>query len=86
MAEDGIKIEVASILSHRTKKGLIEFVMGDQRVQLEVSKAREVISMLQGALEAAISDEAIYTFLVRKVGLSEDREIRQGTRETVFPN
>ena len=50
--------------------------------------------MLQGAIEAAVSDELMFKFLTQKVGMEHERaaaalldfrELRQGSRETVSP-
>lgn len=87
-------IEVASILSHRTKGGMVEFTLNGEKTQMDLPKAREVIGMLQGAVEAAVSDELMFKFLTTKIGLSEPaaatalldlRELRQGTRTTSWP-
>jgi hypothetical protein len=87
-------IEVGTILSHRTKEGLVELTLNGEKTQMEIRKAREVRDMLTGAIEAAISDSLVYTFLTQRIGLSGDaaaaalldfRELRQGTRSTVFP-
>jgi hypothetical protein len=87
-------VEVASILSHRTKRGMVEFVLDEHKTQWDIAKAKEICGMLHEAIEAAISDTLIYQFLTEKVGLSEDtaaaalldfRELRQGSRGTVFP-
>ncbi len=88
-------IEVGTILSARTKCGMVEFVLNGEKAQMDIPKAREVLGMLAGGIEAAISDELIFTFLTKKIGLSEEaagaalldfRELRQGSRSTVFPN
>ena len=87
-------IEIGSILSHRTKEGLVEFVLNGEKTQMDLPKAREVRGMLDGAIEAAVSDQLLFAFLTKKVGLSENaaaaalldfRELRQGSRSTVFP-
>jgi hypothetical protein len=87
------RIEVGSILSHRTKEGMVELMLNDEKTQMDLAKAREVIGFLQGAVEAAISDQILFKFLTTKVGLSEDaasaalidfRELRQGSRTTVY--
>jgi hypothetical protein len=87
------EIIVTSLLSHRTKAGLVQVDINGTRVQLEIAKAREVTAMLHEAIEAAISDQLMFQFLTQKVGLSEDkaaaalidvREMRQGSRDTVF--
>lgn len=86
-------IEIGTILSHRTKEGMVEFVLNGEKTQMDLAKAREVRGMLDGAIEAAVSDTLIYKFLTEKVGMSEDkaavalldfRELRQGSRETVY--
>lgn len=88
-------IEVGSILSARTREGMVELVLNGERTQMDLAKAREVIGFLQGAVEAAISDQIMFAFLTTKVGISEEkatlalldfRELRQGSRTTVFPN
>jgi len=87
-------IEVASILSHRTKGGMVEFTLNGEKTQMDLAKAREVVGMLQGAIEAAVSDELMFKFLTTKIGLPEGaaaaalldlRELRQGTRSTSWP-
>lgn len=87
-------IEIATILSHRTKEGMVEFTLNGEKTQMDLAKAREVRGMLDGAIEAAVSDALIFKFLTTKVGLSEEkacaalldfRELRQGSRGTVFP-
>ena len=87
-------VEIASILSHRTKQGMVEFQLNDEKTQWDLPKAREILAMLSGAIEAAVSDQLMYEFLIQRVGLDEDRasralldfrEMRQGSRETVYP-
>jgi hypothetical protein len=89
------RIEVASILSHRTKEGMVELVLNGEKAQMDLAKAREVIGFLQGAVEAAISDQILFAFLTTKVGISEEkasavlldfRELRQGSRSPVYAN
>ena len=94
MAEKLTHIEIASILSHRTKEGMVELVVNGEKTQMDLGKAREVRGMLDGAIEAAVSDGLLFAFLTTKVGLSENaaaaalldfRELRQGSRSTVYP-
>ena len=89
------KIEVASILSARTKQGMVELVVNDAKAQMDITKAREVAAMLHMGIEAAISDTLIYQFLTEKVGLDNEaatvmllefRELRQGSKSIVYPN
>jgi hypothetical protein len=93
--EDGYcHIELAVILSQRTKQGMVELTLNREKTQMDLDKAREVYGMLGTAIEAAVSDTLIYRFLTTKVGLSDEkasmalldfRELRQGSRDTVFP-
>ena len=87
-------IQIASILSHRTKQGMVEFSINGEKALMDIPKAKEVAGMLTEAIEAAISDTLIFQFLTQRVGLPEDkaaaalldfRELRQGSRETVYP-
>jgi len=93
-APEATGIEVASILSHRTKQGLVEMTLGREKVQMDLDKAREVLGFMHGAIEAAITDQMLFAFLTEKVGLKPDqasaalldfREMRQGSRDTVYP-
>ncbi len=86
-------IVIGTILSQRTKQGMVEMVVNGEQVQLDLDKAREVRQMLDSAIEAAVSDSLIFVFLTTKVGLAEDaagralldfRELRQGSRTAVF--
>lgn len=94
MAEKHTTIELASILSQRTKQGMVELTLNGEKTQMDLDKAREVLGMLAGAIEAAVSDTLIYQFFTESVGFDEDkaarvllefRELRQGSRSTVFP-
>lgn len=91
----GTDITVSTLLSNRTKQGRIDFTLNGELTQMDLDKAREVVGMLQGAIEAAISDELVYRFLTEKIGLEPDRassalvdfrELRQGSREIVYPS
>jgi DNA-directed RNA polymerase subunit F len=87
-------IEVASILSRRTRRGIVGLVVDGRQVQLEIAKAKEVVALLQGAIEAATSDEMFFSYLTERAKLSPEeagrellelRELRQGSKDTVFP-
>lgn len=88
-------LEIGTILSNRTKEGMVEFKLGGKvESQWDISKAKEIHRMLGEAIEAAVSDTLIYKFLVTKVGFDEEkaarvlldfRELRQGTRGITFP-
>lgn len=88
-------IEIGTLLSQRTKHGMVEVAVNGERTQMDLDKAREILGMLAQAIEAAISDQLLYQFLTQKVGLSDEaasaalldfREMRQGTREIVRPS
>ncbi len=88
-------ITIGTILGARTGQGRIDFAMNGELTQLDLDKAREVVGMLQSAIEAAICDEMLFRFLTEKVGMARDRagaalldfrELRQGLRDVVRPN
>lgn len=88
-------IETLSILSNRTKEGKVQLRVNDEMIQMDLDKAREVVAMLQGAIEAAVSDQLLFQFLRDKVGLDEARagnalldfrELRQGSRAVSWPS
>jgi NAD-dependent DNA ligase len=88
-------ITVSTLLSSQTKEGRIDFTLNGELTQMDLDKAREVVSMLQGAIEAAISDELVFRFLTEKVGMKPElasaalvdfREMRQGSRGLVNPH
>jgi hypothetical protein len=97
-AKDGptnTDITVSTLLSSRTHEGRIDFTLNGELTQMDLDKAREVVGMLQGAIEAAISDELVYKFLTTRIGLEplkasaalvDFRELRQGSRDTVYPS
>jgi hypothetical protein len=91
---EGTRIEFSTILSDRDGEGKVEMMVNSEVVQFDLAKARHVRSMLDGAIEAAVSDGLLYRFLVDKVGMSTEvagralldfREMRQGSRDTVYP-
>jgi len=95
MAPKPTTIEIRTILSQRTKQGMVELQVNGEQTQMDLDKAREVLGMLAGAIEAAVSDGLVFAFLTTKIGLPEDaaaralldfRELRQGSRKTVFPS
>jgi hypothetical protein len=87
---------VSSLLSQRTKAGRVELSVNGQLTQMDLPKAREVVGMLQGAIEAAVSDQLLFAFLTGpNVGLTSEqagaalldfRELRQGSRDVVHPH
>ena len=88
-------IEVASIYGVQTRQGLVELTWNGEKAQMTLDKAREIVGMLQGAIEAAITDQLLIQFLMEKIGLPLEaagralldfREMRQGTRATARPS
>ena len=88
-------LEIASIVSQRTKEGMVELTLNGEKTQMDLAKAREVLGMLSGAIEAAVSDQLLFAFLTSRIGLPTDaaaralldfRELRQGSRVTVYPS
>lgn len=93
--EIGANLTVSTLLSRRDKTGRVELALNGEIVQMDLDKAREVAAMLTGAIEAAISDELIYRFMVTWAGLDDERasaamvafrELRQGSRDRVHPS
>lgn len=91
----GDRIEVGSLLSAASKEGRVELVLNGEISQMDLPKAREVVGMLQGAIEAAATDQMLFAFLTTRIGLSADaagralldfRELRQGSRQVVHPS
>lgn len=92
---DLLHFEVASIYGAKTQQGLVELTLNGEKIQMDLPKAREIVSMLHGAIEAAVSDELIYKFMEQKIGLPPEklaavlldfREMRQGSRKVVYPS
>lgn len=89
------ELTIGTILSNRTKEGMVEFRINDELIaQFDIAKAKEIYHMFGEAIEAAVSDTLIYKFMREKVGMDEEkasrilldfREIRQGTKGVAFP-
>lgn len=88
-------LSVRSSVGAATGQGFVEFVVNGQVLHMDLDKSREVIGMLQGAVEAAITDQLVFAFLQEKIGLPraaaarallDFREGRQGSRDVVFPS
>lgn len=88
-------LEIASIVSGETLQGMVELSIDGKVIQRwDVAKAREICGMLHGAIEAAVSDEIIVKFMMTRMKLDKEhavlvlrdfRELRQGSKETVYP-
>lgn len=92
---DSGSFEVATIISSRTGEPMLNVYIDGHSMQLDLAKARTVRGILDGAIEAAVSDGLLYKFLREKIGLADDaagralldfREMRQGSRGTVNPS
>lgn len=59
-------LTVSALLSSATKEGRIELSLNGEVTQMDLDKARHIVTMLQSAIEAAISDQLIYRFLVHR--------------------
>lgn len=79
----------------RTNRGYIELLLNEKVAsRWDVKKAKEIRDMLSEAIEACISDELIVKFFMNKLNLNQEkaamvlmdfRELRQGTKKTVYP-
>lgn len=88
------ELELSTILSNKTKAGMVNMTIDGKIIaQWDIAKARTIHRMLGECIEAAIADTMIYTYLVERVGLSEEkasmalmdfRVIRQGGLDAVF--
>jgi len=67
-------------------------VLNGEITQMDLAKAREVVGMLHGAIEAAVSDQMMFEFLQKQIGLeasqaaaamADFREMRQGSKGVV---
>ncbi len=94
-----VNIEFTSLVASRTKRGAVSLRVaeGDRMIEtvMDLDKAREIHGMLGFAIEAAVSDQLLFQFLVERVGLppeaaavalGEFRELRQGSRGVVYPS
>lgn len=68
---------VETLLSARTKEGMVNIEIQEDdvrvKIQCDIAKARHIRDMLQEAIEAAISDQMIYEFMTKRVGLSDEK-------------
>jgi hypothetical protein len=87
--------EASTIISSRDGEPKVNLYIDGQHMQLDLPKAREVRGILDGVIEAALSDALLYRFLRERVGLDDERagralldfrEMRQGSRGTVYPS
>jgi hypothetical protein len=88
-------VQVGSIFGAASRRGGVNLSVNDTQTQMDTKKAREIGLMLIEAAEAAESDEVFMKFLEEKVGITDAekvqamlldlRELRQGSRGTVYP-
>jgi hypothetical protein len=82
MANDH-EISMTSIISQRTKEGLVHYAWGTQETQFTITEARAHALALLEVAEAAASDAALYRFLVDELHQAPEkaafviRELRQ---------
>ena len=90
----GSEITVSTLVN-RQGQGKVDFQLNGEITQMDLDKAREIVGMLQTAIEAAVSDQLMVQFLRERIGLDQDkataaladfREMRQGSRERVQPS
>ncbi len=95
MPDDVTQIDVWTIVSARTREGMVGLRLNGEKTQMDLPKAREVLGMLSSAIEAAVSDQLLFRFLTDRVQLSDEqagralldfREMRQGSREVIHPS
>lgn len=72
MSEQDRGFEARSIYGAHTRRGLVEVTLGDERLLVEPSKAREMATYLLEAATAAEGDEVLMGVLDR-VGMSQQR-------------
>lgn len=65
----GGTLEVMSLVSMRTGKGIVQFEMGSTRIQLSVEEARQHALIIIEAAMAAETDELLVRFLKERIGL-----------------
>ncbi len=84
---------VTSLYGAKSQQPGVNLQIGEVRLQMDVKSAQKVALDILSATEAAISDAAVMQLLIEKVGLDPTRasavlldlrEIRQGSRDTVF--
>ena len=88
-------ITVSTLLSSATKEGRVEFSLNGELTQMDLDKAREIVAMLQQAIEASMTDQMLFRYLTERLemepsaasrALLDFRELRQGSRHVVNPN
>ena len=87
------QVIVTSLYGAKSGKPGVNLQVGEVRLQMDIKSAQKVGLDILGAAEAAISDAAVVRLLVEKIGIDavrashvllDLREMRQGSRDTVF--
>lgn len=69
------EILVESLVSSRTRKGMVQISWGDNRAQLTAEQARRHALLILEAAEAARSDELVFSLLTQKLGLPDAQAV-----------
>lgn len=67
----GTEFHIGTLVSNRTKEGLVEVILGDEKVQMPPAQAREIGAWFIGAAEAAETDAFIVEFMRKTVGVDD---------------
>ena len=68
----GGTLEVTTLVSLRTGEGIVQFEMGDTRIQLSIAEARNHARVVIEAGMAAETDALLVRFLCEKIKLPKD--------------
>jgi hypothetical protein len=68
----GGTLEITSLVSMRTGDGIVQFELGDTRIQLTIAEARAHALVIIEAAMAAETDALLVRFLHEKVGLAPE--------------
>jgi len=66
--DGGIPLNVASIVSHRTHKGIVTITLGDVEIQVPPEQGRDIAQWINEACEAAETDEFLLGWLMTILG------------------
>ena len=61
-----------SMYGHKNKKGMVEIRLEDKRIQTSVQEAKDFAHSILEAAEAAETDDFLMTYLLEKVGITEE--------------
>lgn len=69
------RIEIRSLYGMEAKQGIVEIEVGEETIQMDVRKAREVAAMLLSAIEAAVSDQMFVEFFQQRLKLTNAEDL-----------